>query len=141
MFSAGGDQRLDVAGTGHERGDGLRTPVDEPVVRLPFDPAVDADDAPGDVVVDRRLLPRQPDERDDGQAATRRDVQNVLATRLGVCALLLRREPVVLREQGPEAVRNGGRVVDQALSVLDELPERRGTRRRSERRHARIVLH
>ena len=38
---------------------------------------VDADDAPREVVVDRRRLPGQPDEGHQGEGAVRCDVQHV----------------------------------------------------------------
>src|SRR4051812_47996283 len=63
------DERLDVSRVGLDAADGqqalLPLVLDDAVPQLPLDAAVDAHDAPGDVVVYRRALARLPDQRDD----------------------------------------------------------------------------
>ena len=108
--------------------------LDQPVADLGLHAAVDADDAPRDVVVDRRALPGQPDERDDREPAGRRDVQEVLAVGVRVAELVLRRQPAVDGEQALQALRDRVRIVDQALGIVDEGGRTRASSCRRRRR-------
>ena len=123
MFSAGGTSASTWPGCASIVPGRSSAPPDEPVARLALEPAVDADDAPRDVVVDRRPLAGPPDERDDREAAAARDVQQVLAVAVGAGSLVLGREPAVLREQGAAAARRSRRVSIDSLGVPDELGE------------------
>src|SRR3954469_6255861 len=84
--AVGRDQGLDVAARGEHR---ARRPeparaarLDKLEALLALDAAVDAHDAPRDVVVDGGALAGPPHERDHGQPAARRDVEEVLAVGL-----------------------------------------------------------
>jgi hypothetical protein len=75
---------------------------------LVFFSPVHADDTPGDVIVNRRRLTRQPDERDDGEAAIRFDMQNVLAIFYLVGLELLGAEKVLASEIRLKEIGHGG---------------------------------
>ena len=90
---------------------------------LALETAVDADDAPRHVVVDRRALAGEPDQRDDGQPAAVGHVQDVLAVAVAAADLVLRGEPAVLAQQRREPPRDRGRIADQADGVADEVGE------------------
>ena len=105
--------------------------LDELVAGLLLDAAVDADHAPGDVVVDRGPLTGPPHERDHGQPAARRHVQQVLAVAVDAGQLVLGREPAVLRR----AARRAG---PRSPAGRRSAPRRRA---RSRRRQVRDSCH
>jgi hypothetical protein len=90
------------------------------VALLALDAAVDADDAPGDVVVDRCRLAGQPHERDDGESPARRDVQEVLAVGLGAGGAVGGREPAVGFDEPAQVAGDRVRVLDARVGGADE---------------------
>ena len=94
-------------------------------MRLALAALVDADHAPRHVVVDRRALAGQPDERDDRDVPLRRDVEQVLAVVVAGRLAVLGREPAVLGEQRAQPA-DRGRIGDKAPSVGCEGVERGG---------------
>jgi len=120
----GGDDDLDVAGrridVAHLLQAALAVDLGGAEARLALAPLVDADDAPRDVVVDRRALPGQPDQGDDREAAARRDVQQVLGVVVGARDAMLGREPAVVGEQRAEPRADGVGIVDESVYVRGE---------------------
>src|SRR5919202_916448 len=94
--------------------------LDEVVAVLALDTAVDADDAPRDVVVDRGRLAGAPHERDDRQPSARRDVQQVLAVGVVPGGAVGGREPAVGGDQPAQVVGDGVRRVDARVGGAHE---------------------
>ena len=110
--------------------------LDGAVARLALAALVDADDAPRDVVVDRRALAGQPHERDDREPAAWRDVQQVLGVVVGVAGAVLGGQPAVLGEQRAQARADGVGVVDESVGVRGEVGQGIGRHAGSDaRRH------
>ena len=123
MFSAGGISASTMARLGVDGGGELERAVDEPVAVLALEPAVDADDAPRDVVVDRCHLAGSPHERDDREPAAGRHVQEVLPVAVHPGRLMPAGEPAVLRQQRLEPRRDRLGIVDRRLRVANEISE------------------
>lgn len=86
-----------------------------------------ADQAPNRVVVNRRRLPRPPDETDDRKALPRVRVQQVLLIALGIGPRECVGQPVVVSNQftqrgraGVEQRRFGCVAVDERRDLADE---------------------
>ncbi len=74
---------------------------------LVFFSPVHADDAPGDMIVNRRRLAGQPNERHNGEAAIRLHVQNMLPVLYLVGFELLGGEEVLEMEIGLKEIGHG----------------------------------
>lgn len=116
----GRDERLDVARVGFDAPDRLEVArsavLNEAVARLALHAAQDADDAPRDVVVDRRLLARTPDERDHRHPPRRRHVQQVLAVAVDARTLVPGRSQPSSRRSPPKPLGDRVGIVDQRLA-------------------------
>src|SRR4051812_39028275 len=88
---AGRREAADVADVVVALADQVQVGVEELLV---LDALDDAEDAPGDVIVDARELARPPDQRDDRERAVRLDVQRMGAVAVGGAETPLRAQHV-----------------------------------------------
>ena len=94
------------------------------VAHLALLPLMDADHAPGDVVVDRGRLPGQPDQRHDRETAVLLRVQDVLAVVMGVRLALLRSQQVGVSQKRTQSPSHPSRHLSQLTLRGQDVPDR-----------------